>query len=254
MQRTGAAVWFLSSARCWGAAPAADRPYVSGHRRTQPSRMSDALEANPKKSATSRPEMSASRWLLRALCIVATFFSACFAAHGVLMTGQFLNDDIPAGKIEAITGHTKTGPKLRLDTGREAVFSDQVLFQQPKPVELRVGDLVEKRRVSFVYVVNGTALTDWRWVLQNWLLPVRLLVPLGAYVIGGAIYVLAYRRTPLGDCVWSETDPKRPRRPRTRAGMIAAMLVTWLVGSGLVTTAFGCMAGCLFGIGKAVFG
>jgi hypothetical protein len=198
--------------------------------------------------------MSASRWLLRALCIAATFFSAFFAAHGVLMTGQFLNDEIPAGTIEAITGHTKAGPKLRLDSGREAVFSSQVLFQQAKAIELKPGDRVEKRRDSFVYLVNGTALTDLNWILSNWLLPVRLLVPLGAYVIAGTIYVLAYKRTPLGDCFWADADPKRPHRPHTRPGMIAAMLVAWLVVFGLVTTVFGCMSGCLFGIGKAIFG
>ncbi|HZN63955.1 MAG TPA: hypothetical protein VFB66_01555 [Tepidisphaeraceae bacterium] len=215
--------------------------------------MSHAAEANPNNPATGRPEVSAGRWLLRALYVVATFFSAFFAAHGVLMTGQFLNDEIPAGKIEAITGHTKIGPKLRLDTGREAVFSSQVLFQQAKPVELKPGDRGEKRRDSFVYIVNGSALTDLRWVRQNWLLPVRLLVPLVAYVIVGTVYVLAYKRTPLGDCVWSDADPKRPRRPRTRAGLITAMLLTWLIVFGLVTTAFGCMAGCLSGIGKAIF-
>jgi hypothetical protein len=216
--------------------------------------MSDAAEANLTKPANDARNMLAIRRPLRGICVVATFFSAFFAAHGALMTGQFLNDDIPAGKIEAITGHTKMGPKLRLDNGREAVFSDQVLFQQSKPVELKVGDQVEKRRDSFLYIVNGTALTDLRWVLQNWLLPVHLLVPLGGYVIAGVIYVLAYKRTPLGDCVWSDTDPRRPLRPRTRAGMITAMLVTWLLVFGLVTTAFGCIGGCFSGIGKAVFG
>jgi hypothetical protein len=212
--------------------------------------MSNPPEANPNKPATGRPEMSATRWLLRGLCVVATFYSAFFAAHGVLMTGQFLNDEVRAGKIEAITGYTKMGPKLRLDTGREAVFSGQVLFQQSNPVELKVGDRVEKRRDSFVYIVNGTALTDLRWVLQNWLLPMRLLVLIGTYVIAGTAYVLAYKRTPLGDCVWSDADPKRPRYPRTRASLIATTLVTWLVVFGLVTTAFGCISGCLSGIGR----
>jgi hypothetical protein len=194
------------------------------------------------------------RRLLRGICVVATFFSAPFAAHGVLMTGQFLNDEIPAGRIDAISGYTKIGPKLRLDSGQEAVFPGQVLFQQAKPVEIKVGDRVEKRRNSPVYFVNGTPLTDVRWVLENWLLPVRVLAPLGVYLIVGTIYVLAYKRTPLGDCVWADADSKRPRRPRTRVGMIVATLVAWLAVAGLATMVFGCIEGCLVGIGKAVFG
>jgi hypothetical protein len=216
--------------------------------------MSDPAEVNPNQSATGQPVLSATRWLLRGLCIIATFYSAFDAAHGILTTVQILNDEIPAGRIVAITGHSKVGPEIRLDSGREAVFFNQALYQQPRPIELKVGDQVEKRRDSLVYRVNGVALTDLGWVLDHWLLPLRLLVPLAVYLTAGTIYVLAYQRTPLGDCLWSDADPERPHRPRTRAGRVMAMLVGWLIVVGFETVAFACIAGCLSGIGKAVFG
>ena len=194
------------------------------------------------------------RLLLRGVCVVAAFFSTIFAAHGVLMTGQFLDDRIPAGTVVAVLGTTKTGPRLRLDNGEEVVFSNQVLFQQPNPVVIAVGDHVEKRRDSFAYVVNGTALTGTSWVVRHWLLPVHLVVLAGAYLLAGTVYVLKYGRTPLGDSVWPDADPARPRRPRTRAGMICAMAMTWLLIAGLATAAFGCMGGCLGAVGRGVFG
>jgi hypothetical protein len=197
---------------------------------------------------------SALRRLLRGVCAFATFFSAFFAAHGLLMTAQFLNDDIPAGRIEAILGTTKSGLRLRLDNGREVVFSNVPLFQRQTPLRLAFGDRVEKRPDSLVYVVNGTPITGFGWVLREWLLPVRLIVPLAAYLLVGTVYVLKYRRTPLGDLAWRDADPKRPRRPRSRPGMIAAVFATWLAVAVLETTIFGCMSGCLFGVGKAVSG
>ena len=193
------------------------------------------------------------RHLLRRICAAAVSISALFAGHGVMVARQFLKDEIPAGRIEAISRGTKSGPMLRLDTGLDVVFSGDVLLQQVEPVKLVVGDRVEKRRDSFRYVVNGTALTDVRWVLRNWLLPVRVVVPLGAYLVLGTVYVLAYRRTPLGD-VWFDADVKRPRRPRTRAGMVVTTFLVWPFAAGLVTAALGCMVGCLTGIHKAVFG
>jgi hypothetical protein len=143
------------------------------------------------------------RWVLRGVCVVATFYSCFFAAHGLLMTGQFLNDEIPAGRIEAILGTTKTGPRLRLDNGKEVVFSSMALFQQPKPVELAVGDRVEKRADSTVYLVNGKPLTNLAWLLHNWLIPTHLLVTLGVYLVAATAYVLIYGRTPIGDCTWT---------------------------------------------------
>src|SRR4051794_40343672 len=167
--------------------------------------------------------LSGPRWLLRGICLVAAFPSAFFAAHGVLMSGQILNDAIPAGRVEAILGHAKTGPRLRLEHGQEVVFPYWALYAPSVPVQLAVGDQVEKRRDSFAYVVNGMVLTDLHWVLRNWLLPVYLLVPLGAYLIVGTVYVLKYGRAPLADLIWSDADPKCPRRPRTRVALIAAM-------------------------------
>ena len=193
------------------------------------------------------------RRVLCGVCVVAALFSGFFATHGLLMTRRLLNDEVPPGRIESILGRTKAGPRLRLDNGQEDVFLDVVLFQQPQPVHLAVGDHVEKQRGSLVYVVNGTALTDVRWVLRNWLLPVRVLAPLAAYLFVGAGYVLAYGRTPFGDLVWSHVE-QRPRRPRTRGGMILAVFASWVVVALLLTTVFGCITGCLSGVAKALGG
>ena len=140
--------------------------------------------------------------------------------------------------------------RVRLSRGRKDTARRDIEVGQP--VHLAVGDHVEKQRGSLVYVVNGTALTDVRWVLRNWLLPVRLLAPLAAYLLVGAGYVLAYGRTPFGDLLWSD-DEQRPRRPRTRGGMILAVFATWVVAL-LLTTVFGCMTGCLSGVAKALGG
>jgi hypothetical protein len=165
------------------------------------------------------------------------------------MTGQLLNDDIPAGKVEAILKQTKSGPRLLLDNGREVVFSSAALYDQPERTPLAVGDRVEKHHESCVYFVNGRAITDVSWVLRRWLMPVHMLIPLLTYMLIGTIYACTYGHTPLGDCVWSVADPKRPHRPRTRAGLIIAVFLSWFLAAGLATALFGCMGGCLSGIG-----
>jgi hypothetical protein len=195
------------------------------------------------------PRLSATRWVLRATCVVATFYSASFASHGLLMTGQILSDEFPSGKVQSIEGHTKTGTRVRLESGREIVFSNLV------PVRIAVGDHIAKRRESAAYVVNGTPRTDVRWLLREWLLPMRVTIPLVAYLIAGTTYALKYRRTPLGDCAWSDTDPQRPRRPRTRRGLVAAVALTWLLICLLETALLGgCAWGCLRGISKVAYG
>jgi len=169
------------------------------------------------------------------------------------MTGQFLNDDLPAGNIQSIGRGTKEGPVLRLEGGREVVFSDQVLFTQPQPVHLAVGDHIEKRSGSFVYIVNGRQLTDVHWILRNWLLPIRVFVPLAIYLALGTVYVLNYQRTPIGDGFRSGANSKPPRRLRTPTGNLLALVVTWLMLVAGMTVVLGCMAGCLIGIAKLLF-
>jgi hypothetical protein len=191
------------------------------------------------------------RRVLLGTCLVAIVFSAFFAAHGVLMTMQIVDAEIPAGRIDAIVGQTKSGPRLLLDNGREVIFSSSALFEQPTPVKLAVGDRVEKQRGSLVYVHNGKRLTDFAWVRRTWLLPAQVLVPLGAYLVVTTGYVVAYRRTPLGDWLWADASEKRPHRPRTRVGMIAAAVVVWLAVALFMTALFGCIGGCLSGIVRA---
>src|SRR5215204_4965467 len=126
---------------------------------------------SPSAFKTEPEPADSDRRVLRGIYSVAMLFSAFSAAHSVLITGQCLNDEIPAGRIHAIIGHSKMGPRLRLDNGHEAVFWSQVLYRQAEPVKLKIGDQVEKQRDSFVYTVNGIALTDMRWGLANLLLP-----------------------------------------------------------------------------------
>jgi hypothetical protein len=202
----------------------------------------------------SDPErLTLPRVVLRAVCVVATFFSAFFASHGLLMAGQFLDDEILPGRIESTAGYTKTGVRLRLQNGQEVVFPDAVRYGHAEPVKLNPGDHVEKRRDTLEYRVNGVLLTDARWVVWHWLLPLRVLVPLTAYLMAGIAYVVAYRRTPFGDSTWGN-DPERPRRPRTRCGMIIAVFATWLAATLFWTIIFGCFTGCLGAIGRALRG
>lgn len=210
--------------------------------------------ANEQPAGSER--LTVTRWWLRAICFVTTFFSAFFAAHGVLMTGQFLDDEIRPGRIESIAGYTKSGIRLRLENGQEVVFPTAALDDQPRLIELKPGDAIEKRRDSLEYVLNGVPITDTCFVVWNWLLPLRVLVPLTAYLLAGIAYVLMYRSTPLGDRAWSN-DSERPsasRRPRTRGGMIIVVLATWLAATIFFTIVFGCFMTCLGGVAKSFRG
>jgi hypothetical protein len=196
------------------------------------------------------PEKSATRKSIRSICIVAAFFSAFFAAHGLMMTAQFFHDQIPAGRIESIVDHTKSGPRLHLDNGQEVVFPAIVLFKQPKPMQLVAGDQVSKQRGTFAYLVNGNPLTNIKWIMHYWLLPGRLVFTLGAYLLLGGIFVLKYQRTPLADLLPSDTDPKRPRKVRTLPMQLMILVVSWLVLVIIVTLLFSCVSGCLFAMGR----
>jgi hypothetical protein len=197
----------------------------------------------------SEPELhELIRRVVRFVCLLASLVSAFFAAFGVLITLQILNDEVPAGRIVGFAGETKMGTRVRLDSGRQVVFSRLALFRSSEPVRLRVGDLVEKRPDTCVYLVNETRLTDRRWVVREFLLPFGVWAPLGVYLLAGSAFVLGYGRTPLGDAVWPEADAKRQRRPR--AGLLAMLLVNWLLAFVAITFAFGCMQGCLASVGK----
>ena len=187
------------------------------------------------------PEVLFIRRVLRGICVVTTFFSAFFAASGLQMAAQLVEDEVPAGKVESILGQTKTRTRVQLENGPEAQISKLV------PVRIAVGDHIAKRRDSFDYVVNGKAVTDFSWVLHNWLLPLHLLIPLGVYLLVGTIYVFSYRRTPLGEQIWPD-DKNPPRRPRTRAGMILVLCASWLAAVMLVAVFFGCIGGCIGGV------
>jgi hypothetical protein len=73
-------------------------------------------------AANQQLSIPVTRLVLRGIALIATFYSAFFGAGGLLMTMQFLDDEIPAGKVQAIIGHIKGGTPLRLDNGREVVL------------------------------------------------------------------------------------------------------------------------------------
>lgn len=112
-------------------------------------------------------------------------------AHGLMMTGQILKDDIPAGVIQSIRT-VKSGYKLQLDTGRRVVFPFYALDNKSGRVELAVGDRVEKKPDSAVYLINGRALTNRHWLLREWLLPMRIQALFGAYLFFGGVYAFMY--------------------------------------------------------------
>ncbi|MDB5356765.1 MAG: hypothetical protein JWN24_3218 [Phycisphaerales bacterium] len=131
------------------------------------------------------------RTLLRVLCVILTFYSVFMVAHGLMMTGQILKDDIPAGVIQSIRT-VKSGYKLQLDTGRRVVFPFYALDNKSGRVELAVGDRVEKKPDSAVYLINGRALTNRHWLLREWLLPMRIQALFGAYLFFGGVYAFMY--------------------------------------------------------------
>ena len=75
------------------------------------------------------------------------FISAFSAVHAVLMTLQHAEETIPDGVIQKIE-YTKAGKRIDLDSGGHAVFPGDVLFNEPTPIDLKIGDRVSK---------NGTA-------------------------------------------------------------------------------------------------
>ena len=81
------------------------------------------ISANQQQQPQNEPELrELIRRVLRGTCIVAAFISAAFAAHGVVMTLQILNDEVPAGKVAFILGETKMGTRVRLENGGKAAF------------------------------------------------------------------------------------------------------------------------------------
>jgi hypothetical protein len=195
-----------------------------------------------------------SRVLLQIICLLATFFSPFIATNSIIMTLQILNDEIPAGKIVSIERETKSGPQLRLDNGHEVVFSNQVLLNRPNPIQLAVGDTVEKQHESCVYLINGKPISDFPWLLHTWLFPVELQIALGAYLIGSTLFIMIYGRSPLAGLAESSPDTKWPRWPKSRVGLLTSMLGIWVFLVTLWTALLGCMAGCLGGLGRAIRG
>lgn len=193
------------------------------------------------------------RRVLRAVCWMVAFFSAFEAATGAITAVQILNDEVRAARVVAIVGYSKGHTRVRLDTGDEVSFSEWALRLRPPPIRLAVGDRVEKRRESCVYVLNGEALSDFSWLLRDVVLPVRLLVPLGLYLVLGSIYVVKFGRAPLADTGEAKGEAEHLRRRRRRGRAIAWLLAEWFLVFVLMLAFFGCVGGCVFGMGRKLF-
>jgi hypothetical protein len=194
------------------------------------------------------------RRLLRWIWGITAILSAFMAATGAMTTVQIANHEIPTGKVVTILGHTKTGTRLRLDSGEEVDFPDSALYGQSNPPEIKVGDRVEKQRESFNYFLNGRQLTDTSWVVHGILFPIGLRILSGAYILIGVLFIVAYKRTPLEDGLWSEDSCQRSRWPRTRPVLIAALLLHWLLVFAALSAVLGCHLSCLFGVTNALKG
>jgi hypothetical protein len=180
-------------------------------------------------------------------------FSACVASLGVLMVGQTLQEEIPDGRIEYFNPPAKTGPSLHLDNGRDVVFFGQVLSMQPHYIQLIVGDRVEKRQDSFIYLLNGKQIANGSWVFWNYVFPIELRVLLTVHVLSGLVLAIWYGRTPVELVIDRKSLPKR-LQPQTMSGRLIALFATWVAAVGVVAMAFAVMEGCLFGVGHAIRG
>jgi hypothetical protein len=197
------------------------------------------------------------RLLLAFLCFFPLFFSAGVASDGLIAAAEHLKTDIPAGRIEFVGPRTKVGTRIRLDNGAELYFPNDVLSarvrtMQDQALQLAVGDRVEKRRDSFDYVVNGIVVADRHWVEREYLFTTFMFVTLGVYLLAATLYVLWYGRTPLGEMFWRSERPDRPRRPRTRAGLLFASYTSWFAAVAVMTAFTGCFQGCIRGIVQSV--
>ena len=198
------------------------------------------------------PKVEDIRGFLRTVCAAAAFFSAFGVAMGTMMVAQYLDEAVPAGTITAIVGQTKSSVRLRLEGGYEVAFPNVALDLRSPPVQLAVGDSVEKRQGSLTCLVNGIAVTDARRFLSHWLLSWLVVVPLTAWVIGGTAYVLAFGRTPLWGELWSGPEGKRPPWPRNRLLQLVVLVLEWIASCLLAFMAMGCLGGCLGGVGHAI--
>jgi hypothetical protein len=206
---------------------------------------------SPDKTTPPRNADEGARVLWRGASIVAALFSAFAVSHAVLMTVQYLNAEIPPGRIVSI-GSVKSGPLIQLDNGQRAVVPWMVLRGRPTPIVLHVGDRVEKHVDSAVYSINGTPVTDRRWLIETWLLPWDVCIGVAAYLVLGCAFAIRYRRTPIGDALWSGSDPQRPVYPRTTIGCLVMVVVPWLFLVIAMMMVFSCMGQAVGGLFRAI--
>ena len=145
-------------------------PGVTTPRAPAPSSGPGPDSSAPASAQPSPPPPSSARVVLRFVCFLTAVFSAFFAAHGVLMTFQFLDDDVPAGTVVSLADRTKAGQRVRLDTGQTALFRDAISDAR-LPVRLSPGDRYEKRGGTVTYLVNGRPITGPAWLVREWLVP-----------------------------------------------------------------------------------
>ncbi|MEA2707628.1 MAG: hypothetical protein QOF78_229 [Phycisphaerales bacterium] len=192
-----------------------------------------ASPQSPDAKATEGPGFPR---LLRVAAFIACLVSACFAAHGIIMTAQHLFNEIPAGIVTGVEP-TKGGSKLTLDTGRAASLPLDIQLRSGERIEPRPGMRVQKKAGSLTYSIDGQRRGGAAWALRQWLLPARVTLPLVVYFILSWLLILRAEQ----------------HKHHMAVELIVIPLLRWLAIVGAAFIALALIAGCVMGCGQLLF-
>jgi hypothetical protein len=142
-------------------------------------------------------------------CCGSAFLSAFIAAGILTVGGQIWVDDF-AGIIQSISS-AKGGQSLKLDNGTTCMVPFDALDDTSPPINLAIGDQVEKKYNSWEYLLNNRPLTDSRWAVHHYLLPTETKTLGGSYLVLCTVFAIAYRRNPLSEAI--ELKPPKTAIP-----------------------------------------
>lgn len=126
--------------------------------------------------------------VIRVAMILSALASGFFAAHGGIETIRHAAREIPPGPITRVDPPRDGGQRITIAGGATRVFPADVLRATGRP-RLNPGTLVEKRRGSFLYWLDGQPVAGRAWVIEQWLLPARVTIPLAVYFMTSAVLV-----------------------------------------------------------------
>jgi hypothetical protein len=184
-------------------------------------------------------------------------FGAFITAGAITQILQDCWRTIPDATILAAKP-SKGGQDLKTTRG-DAFFPSQVLFQDWRhPITLKVGDEVRKDPWSFVYYINGKAVTDAAWARQQYVFAAQNIIALVLLILfwtpcvhHAVKYRLPWPRT--APRTGSPDTPVSARKPRFVRNAIVIPLLMWLAAIIGGLAFFGCFTGCIMGIAKMFF-